>query len=392
MATIPTPPGPLPQAAIGVLLNDFQLGGCERVAIRLANAWSGMGLRVILYVAEERGSLRAEVATGVEVKFADPPIRASSLQALRLGWWAGSRMRADGVERCFLPGNSQFDGALPVWLATRGQVPVYAKISNPLWRADRSWLGNAAFRALTRLRLATVEGLAALSPRLLRHDEDAIGLERRARVLPDAMGACWPPVDDSRRRPFHLCAVGRMAPQKNFALALRAVALLQDLPVTLTMVGDGSQRQALQALARSLGIAERVRFVGAVPDCSPYMAEAEAMISTSRYEGYPAVMVEALTAGTYVISSRSSCAIDDILASPLLGSVVEQARPEAFARAVRACFDSPQRAAHVARRELARSLFSSHLDPVSARAYLAFMRVGDRRRDFPRAHTPFTPA
>ena len=392
MAKAPTPPGSHQNGAIGVLLNDFQLGGCERVAIRLANAWSGMGIRVILYVAEDRGSLRAEVAPGVEVLFADPPIRASMLQALRLGWWAGTRMCADGVERCFLPGNSQFDGALPVWMATRGQVPVYAKISNPLWRADRSWLGNAAFRALTRLRLASVEGLAALSPRLLRHDEDAIGLEHRARVLPDAMGTRWPDVEDSRRRPFHLCAVGRLAPQKNFALALRAVALLQDLPVTLTMVGDGAQRQSLQLLARTLGIADRVRFVGAVRDCAPYMAEAEVMICTSRYEGYPAVIVEALTSGTCVISSRASCAIDDILPSPLLGSIVDEARPEAFARAIRACFDSPQRAAHAARRELARRLFSSHLDPVSARAYLAFMRVGDSRRNFPPAHRPFTPA
>lgn len=392
MPKVPTPPGSHRKGAIGVLLNDFQLGGCERVAIRLANAWSGMGIRVILYVAEDRGSLRAEVAPGVDVVFADPPIGTSMLQALRLGWWAGGRMRGDGVERCFLPGNSQFDGALPVWIATRGQVPVYAKISNPLWRADRSWLGNASFRALTRLRLASVEGLAALSPRLLRHDEAAIGLEHRAQVLPDAMGPGWPRIDDGGRRPFHLCTVGRLAPQKNFALALRAVALLKDLPVTLTMVGDGAQRQQLQELAQSLGIADRVRFAGLARDCSAFMAEAEAMISTSRYEGYPAVMIEALTAGTFVIASRSSCAIDDILPSPLLGSIVDEARPAAFARAIRAYFDSPQRAAHAARRELARRLFSSHLDPVSARAYLAFMRVGDGRRDFPPAHTPFTPA
>ena len=380
------------EGAIGILLNDFQLGGCERVAIRLANAWADMGIHVILYVADDNGCLRTEVSAGVDVRCADPPIPASPLQSLRLGWWAGRRMRADGVTRCFLPGNSQFDGALPVWFATRNQVPVFAKISNPLWRPDRSWLGNAIFRVLTRLRVAGVAGLAALSPRLLRHDEQAIGLADRLRVLPDAMGSRWPDTDGIPRRPLHLCAVGRLAPQKNFSLALRSVALLKDLPVTLTVVGDGVQRQELQSLARALGIASRVRFAGSVADCSAFMAEAEAMISTSRYEGYPAVMVEALTAGTYVIASRSSCAIDDILPTALLGSVVDDARPEAFANAIRAFFASPQRAAHAARRELARNLFSSHLDQVSAREYLAFMQVGDRLHQYPSAHTPFTPA
>jgi glycosyltransferase involved in cell wall biosynthesis len=367
MATIhPTP-------AIGVLLNDFQLGGCERVAIRLANAWSAMGVRVILYVANNCGSLRSEVDRNVEVKLPDHPFRASPLQALQLGWWAGRRMRADGVTRCFLPGNSQFNGAVPVVLATGNRVPVYAKISNPLWRPDRSWLGNAVFRALTRVKLAGVAGLAALSPRLLRHDDQAMGLDDRGHVLPDAMGSRWACTDEVKRRPFHLCAVGRLVPQKNFALALHSIALLRDLPVTLTLVGDGEQMQALQALAHTLGIADRVRFTGCVQDCPALMAEAEAMISTSRYEGYPAVMIEALTAGTFVIASRSSCAVDDILQTPALGSVVEEARPEAFAAAIRAFFASPQRHGHAARRELARSLFASHLDAVSAREYLDFM-------------------
>jgi glycosyltransferase involved in cell wall biosynthesis len=362
-----------PSHAIGVLLNDFQLGGCERVAIRLANAWSAMGIRVILYVANDCGGLRSEIHRNVEVKLPDAPFSVSLLQSLQLGWWAGRRMRADGVTRCFLPGNSQFNGALPVVLATGGRVPVYAKISNPLWRPDRSWLGNAVFRALTRVRLAGVAGLAALSPRLLRHDIQAMGLDHRGQVLPDAMGSRWPHTDGVQRRPFHLCAVGRLVPQKNFALALRSIALLRDLPVTLTLVGDGELMQKLKTLARALGIDDRVRFAGQVPDCSGYMAEAEAMISTSRYEGYPAVMIEALTAGTFVIASRSSCAIEDILQAPSLGSVVEDARPEAFANAIRAFFASPQRTAHAARRELARSLFSSHLDAVSAREYLGFM-------------------
>lgn len=316
--------------AIGILLNDFQLGGCERVAIRLANTWRAMGVRVILYVADDRGSLRSLVAGGVEVRRADPPIGPGALQALRLGWWAGRRMAHDGVTRCFLPGNSQFDGALPVRLATRGRVAVYAKISNPLWRPDRGLPGNMLFGAFTRLRLAGVAGIAALSPRLLHDDEKVLGSGRRGRVLPDALGSRWPATAGVRPRPFHLCAVGRLAPQKNFALALRSIALLQDLPVRLTLVGDGPQMPALRQLAQQLGIADRVQFTGAV---------------------------------------------DDILVSPLLGRVVEPVTPEAFAAAIRAFLTGAQRWRRDARRELARSLFARHLDEASAREYLDFMRL-----------------
>lgn len=392
MTSTPSSPNPRQAGAIGILLNDFQLGGCERVAIRLANAWSGMGVRVILYVANDCGSLRAEVASGVRVVCAHPPIPASPLQALRLGWWAGRRMRADGVRRCFLPGNSQFDGALPVLLATLRRVPVYAKVSNPLWRPDRSRLGNALFAAFTRLRLAGVTGIAALSPRLLRHDDAAVGFENRGRVLPDAMGGQWPSTEGVQPRPFHLCAVGRLAPQKNFALALRSLALLKDLPVTLSVVGDGAQMQDLKALARSLGIEDRVRFTGAVPDCAMHMAEAEVMISTSRYEGYPAVMVEALVAGAFVIAARSSCAVDDILCTPLLGRVVESTRPEDFADAIRAFLAGAPRQQRVERRELARSLFARHLDATSAREYLAFLRLGGDSSGVPAAQSRLTAA
>ena len=50
-----------------------------------------------------------------------------------------------------------------------------------------------------------------------------------------------------------------------------------------------------------------MNFVGAVPETSPYMAEAEVMLLTSRYEGYPAVMIEAMVAGTYVVARNASC-------------------------------------------------------------------------------------
>jgi len=360
------------QPTIGILFNDFQLGGCERVAIRLANVWVSMGQRVIVYVANDVGNQRALLAAGVQVACADPLIETSRLQSQRLGQWVGTRATEDRPVAYFLPGNSYFPAARSLSLATDGAIPIFAKISNPLWREDRPWIGNAIFRLVTRQRLGKVAAVAALSPQLLRHDEQSVGLSQRRGALPDALNEQWPQNHWVRRRPWHICAVGRLVPQKNFALILRSVALLQDLPVTLTIVGDGQLMPKLQRLARRLGIERRVSFAGAVTETSAFMAEAEAMLLTSRYEGYPAVMIEAMVAGTYVVARNASCAMTEIIQSPLLGTVVDGDQPEAFAGALRRFFADPQRRACDTRRAMARQLFDRHIASHSAREYLKF--------------------
>ncbi|HXC60946.1 MAG TPA: hypothetical protein VN645_16630, partial [Steroidobacteraceae bacterium] len=109
---------PMQQRTIGILFNDFQLGGCERVAIRLANVWASMGFHVILYVANDVGNQRALIGAGVEVMCADPPIETSRHQAMRLGQWVGRRAGVDRPVAYFLPGNSYFPAARPLSLAT----------------------------------------------------------------------------------------------------------------------------------------------------------------------------------------------------------------------------------------------------------------------------------
>src|SRR6185369_9872068 len=215
-------------------------------------------------------------------------------------------------------------------------------------------------------------------------DEHSVGLPRRAQALPDALNDRWPQNHWVRRRPWHICAVGRLVPQKNFELILRSVALLKNLPVTLAIVGDGQLLPKLQRLAAQLDIDDRVSFVGAVADSSPYMAEAEVMLLTSRYEGYPAVMIEAMVTGTYVIARNASCAMEEIIQSPLLGTVVDADRPEAFADALRRFFADPQRRAFDTRRAMARRLFDCHIASSSAREYLKFFGLNSpKHRSMP---------
>lgn len=99
-----------------------------------------------------------------------------------------------------------------------------------------------------------------------------------------------------------LVAVGRMAPQKGFDVLLHAVQLLNHSSVHVDLVGDGPDLPQLRALAQSLGITANVHFHGFQSNPYLWMREADALVLSSRFEGLPNVVIEALACGTPVIS------------------------------------------------------------------------------------------
>ncbi|WP_380172016.1 glycosyltransferase family 4 protein [Kineococcus sp. DHX-1] len=105
--------------------------------------------------------------------------------------------------------------------------------------------------------------------------------------------------------------VGRLHPQKRVD---RSVRLLQEFPgATLVLAGDGPDRPALQALAADLGVAERVRFLGAVDRARVpgLLAAADVSLLTSQWrEGLPMAVLESLACGTPVVTSRTTAPVE----------------------------------------------------------------------------------
>lgn len=95
--------------------------------------------------------------------------------------------------------------------------------------------------------------------------------------------------------------VGRLTRAKNQEQVLRA---LVEVPVlTVLICGDGPELARLQNLAKEIGVADRTRFLGLRADARLLMQAADIVVLSSRYEGLPLVLVEAMSEGTPVIAT-----------------------------------------------------------------------------------------
>lgn len=130
---------------------------------------------------------------------------------------------------------------------------------------------------------------------------------------------------------------GRLVRQKDQATMLRALAH-PDAPAgaRLIILGTGPLRDELGDMAERLGLADRVHFAGFQIDPLPWMAHADAFLLTSRLEGFGNVLVEALAAGTPIISTNCPFGPAEILEHGRYGTLVQVGNAAELARALRA--------------------------------------------------------
>lgn len=95
--------------------------------------------------------------------------------------------------------------------------------------------------------------------------------------------------------------MGRLEPQKGFDVLFRALRDVDN--ATLVLVGDGSERERLQALARELGIEGRIVWQGWTEDARSYLPSFDLLVLSSRFEGFPLVLLEAHLAETAVVAT-----------------------------------------------------------------------------------------
>jgi GalNAc-alpha-(1->4)-GalNAc-alpha-(1->3)-diNAcBac-PP-undecaprenol alpha-1,4-N-acetyl-D-galactosaminyltransferase len=103
----------------------------------------------------------------------------------------------------------------------------------------------------------------------------------------------------------HLLAIGHLSPQKGFDLAIRAFAQVCDARPewTLTILGEGEMRGELEDLCVQLRLEERVYMPGVVKNVAAHLRKADIFMLSSRFEGFPLALCEAMACGVPVIAT-----------------------------------------------------------------------------------------
>jgi glycosyltransferase involved in cell wall biosynthesis len=162
---------------------------------------------------------------------------------------------------------------------------------------------------------------------------------RRIRIIPNPLPSrAWPA--GAAREPIVL-GVGRLHRQKGFDLLVDAFAK-SCLPMEwrLVLIGEGPERAALAARVEALGLQDRVEMPGEVPDPEAWLARASMFVLSSRYEGFPNVVLEAMACRTPVLAFDCPTGPRDILGHGS-GIVLPPEDVDALARGIRSLAGNP---------------------------------------------------
>ena len=148
-----------------------------------------------------------------------------------------------------------------------------------------------------------------------------------------------------------LLSVGNLVALKGHDLTLRALQrLLPEHPgARLAIVGQGPEKARLQALARELGLADKVRFAGRVDnvDLAAWFSAADMLVLSSSHEGWANVLLEAMACGTPVAATAVGSAPEVV--ADAVGVLIHEPSAEGIARAVREMMHRPRARAEVRR-------------------------------------------
>ncbi len=136
--------------------------------------------------------------------------------------------------------------------------------------------------------------------------------------------------------------VGRLTPIKQPDVFLRAAQLikLRYPQVVFLVVGDGELRDEVESMAHDLEMANHIRFLGWRGDLARIYAASDLSLLTSRNEGTPVAIIEAMAAGLPSVSPNVG-GVRDVVTDPSIGIVVPEGSPESLAVAACTLLDSP---------------------------------------------------
>jgi glycosyltransferase involved in cell wall biosynthesis len=331
---------------VAVFLASLDAGGAERAMLGLISGLAAAGRPVELVLARARGPLLAEVPPTIPVvdlgarrTVAALPRLIQYLRTRRPAALVGTLMHTNFVA----VGARQLARRRTRLVLVEQSIPALAAQS-PL-RRDR-WAVHAI-----RWLYPWADAVVAVSEGVARElRRVAPGVAPRLHVVPNLVvtPAVWERARAPLRHPWLqpgappvILSVARLAAEKNLPALLDAVAMLRRRrAVRLVVLGEGPARPQLAAHAAALGITADVDLAGFDPNPYRYMTRASVLALSSRVEGLPTVLIEALALGTPVVATDCESGPREILRDGRFGRLVPVGDVAALADALAATLDA----------------------------------------------------
>ena len=327
-------------------LHSFETGGVERIALRLVRAWREGGVDAPLFIGHGDGDMRSDVGAGLAFDSPRRPpwLKVGSWETLWMILTLPRTVRRLRPDILFCAGNTYAIIAVALKLRLgRNCPPILAKVSNDLDRRDKPLWRRALYRLWLRTQGRFIDHFVGMeTPMTDEIGERLVVARERIAIIPDpALSRAlidrlrtMPRIAPSMASGRQFVAVGRLAPQKNLSLMLRAFARGRREGDRLTLIGDGPERPRLEALAELLGIGRNVEFRGYVANPALLLPAFDILLLSSTYEGVPAVILEALAARLPIIATDCSRSMPALLRDGALGMLIDVGDEIAFADAI----------------------------------------------------------
>jgi glycosyltransferase involved in cell wall biosynthesis len=187
--------------------------------------------------------------------------------------------------------------------------------------------------------IAVSQGVADEVRELMRLPEGRVKVIYNPIVTPE-MKRRHPPCRRRAGQPPTVIAIGRLTPQKDFSTLIRAFAIVRrEREAKLLILGQGEEHDVLQSLVASYGIQDDVEMIGFKADPFPYLFSAAAFVLSSRWEGLPGVLIEALFSGVPVVATDCPSGPREILNDGEYGRLVPVGDPNALADGITDALD-----------------------------------------------------
>ena len=327
-------PATTPPRRIAFVITRADAGGAQMHVLYLARALRAAGHAVAVFVGSEGplvDDLRAanvptwplkhlvwnlspkhDAQAVLELRAALAAFRPDlvSCHSTKGGWWGRIAARLQGVPAVHTSHGQLFSLRLTGW--KRG-----------LWIPE--FITNRVGTKLVVVCKHDAETL--IEYRVVSPEKMVLVYNGVPDVEPTAQG-------DPARHPPHVVMTARLQAPKDPLTVIEAFSALKDEPWTLELIGDGPQRSELEAARAASGVGDRIRLSGTRTDVPERLARAQVFLLSTRKEGFPISILEAMRAGLPVVAARVG-GIPEAVEPGTTGALFEAGSAKSLADAMR---------------------------------------------------------